>query len=276
MTRFLKLQQLFDTNKDNPQRLNEFASLVFSKERFSGQAVFEEFISFCFKNKEIREGYAHKIVERLVDLPENIDQGNLRLFLKEHLKRIEPKIDCSNFFYDLNFRYKEGNFNFLLTKEDLIEICEKRLEEYCSQNDNPLEAFGLLYLCWDHVDEENHVHLSEGSLEIIYKFIQKVPIKYLLFLIRPKYVPPMSFRGPEYVEFVFEPFTKAILGDWEKFDAFIKGLKPTNIEEKELIEKIDKLFLKYRKERFSQITLLKKELVEYSIIPAIKEVLLNR
>lgn len=269
MKRFNDLQVLFDRNKANSQRLNEFVTVVFSRENFSNQEVFEEFIKFCFTNPEIRENFAPKIIERINDLPKNIDKKKFKDFLFIFLKEMDPEIDCSAFYGNINYRLKKTRDDFILSEDEVIEICEFRLKRYCSDKDDPVEAFSLLYVCWDFVDEGGRINLTKCALKIIRQFIDKIPYKYLQFIVRSKYLPAMSEKGKDLIDFVFEPFTEAIFGSWDNFSAFLHNLKPVTDLEQELLNEIKELFSLYKEDGFRQISLPKSKISHYQGVLAI-------
>ncbi len=250
------IRNLKEQNKD--KQLTEY---LLSFDNFTTFEVFKDIFRVLFEEDKIRIHYAETIISKIKLVQNKFERDQIRLFLHDYLKNVNPELDCYNFFYLINQEHKEGNTTFIISKEISLDISHFRLENYTKNHSDIRTAFSLFYVCWEKVDENNKVHITKRALELMREFVNKVPKDYLNFLLRPKYFPPMTTFYPGQIEFVFEPFTEQIFGGWPNFENFLKEQAVNKVDIKELTE----LYKKYEENQFISIQIPKNQLADFNI-----------
>ncbi len=253
------IQNLKKQNKD--KQLTEY---LLAFDNFSTFEVFKDIFQVLFEEDKIRIHYAEKIISKIKLVQDKFERVQTKSFLLNYLKKVDPELDCYNFFYLINQEHKKGNTSFIISKEVSLEICHFRLERYTETHSDIGTAFTLFYVCWEKVDESNKVHITKRALELMRIFVNKVPKDYLNFLLRPKYYPPIPSFIPLKIEFVFEPFTEKIFGGWQNFEKFLNNQDVTEIGE-EVLSRIKFLYENYKSHNYSTILIPENQLDNLNI-----------
>lgn len=205
----------------------EIIEYLLSIKSFKSFDDWQMIIRALFFVDEIRTISPERIVESIHNAQDEYGKAKVDEFIVALLKEdSDVEKDYSGFLYILNQQLK-NHTKETLTKEDVNGISDRRLERYTQKGTDISKAFSQFYSCWDHVDEKNDVHITADALKFMRGFIEKVPLEYLEFLIRPKYVPVTkeSKLDGDFYSFVMEPFTEQIFGDWLKFEEFLNSQK---------------------------------------------------
>jgi len=199
----------------------EIIDYLLSIQSFKSFEDWQMIIRALFFVDEIRTVSPERIVDSIHYAQDEYGKPKVDEFIVAFLiEDSDVEKDYSGFLYILNQQFK-NHTKETLTKEDVNRICDRRLERYTQKGKDISKAFSQFYSCWNHVDEKNVVHITAGALKLMRGFIEKVPLEYLEFLIRPKYVPAKSKFDNDFYSFVLEPFTDKIFGDWLKFEEFL-------------------------------------------------------
>ena len=207
---------------------------------------------------EIRTASPEHIIESIHNAQEEYGKTEVDEFIIAFLKEdSDLEKDYSSILYILNQEFKHHRKE-TLTKRAVNRICNRRLERYIYNGTNISKAFSHFYSCWECVDAKNVVHITAEALRLMHKFIERFPIEYLEFIIRPKYVPANSrLDGPDFYSFVLEPFTDKIFGDWLKFEEFLDVQKRVNPE---IAGYVSSFYQRYKMNRYSFVGIRDEEL----------------
>lgn len=271
MNRFEKIMAHYKELKDNPPKLNQFINYLIAQEGFSDRGLFEDLFRVYFSIDKIRIDYSEKILDKLERYWRDSRDETFKDFVKTFLKDFDITADCYSFYYLSNQRLRSESSDFILEKSEFQGICEHRLKVYTEQFTDVSFAFGLLYSCWEYVDEDNRIHLTSNSLKLMRVFVQKNANGYLKFLIRSKYVPPMSFVEHGCFDFVFEPFTDKIFDGWDLFEKFLHSLRKNIKVDLNILENIIQLYDRYKDRQYEEIIVCPRELSKFANISAIAE-----
>lgn len=139
-------------------------------------------------------------------------------FFKSLFSQHSPAFFSDN--YALRFilisRTDYANKFFPMTREELLSTSLIRLRKFIrSRSEFDIRVFTLFYYhCIRDVDVSGKISLIELAGMEVRKYLQKYPIEYLRFVIRPKH-------GTAAKLYVFDPFIPEYFGSWEKFEIFL-------------------------------------------------------
>lgn len=264
MDNYLELEALIDRNLSNPLTRKETLKYLETINLFKSFNDWTKIIRLLFRADDIRIGSPELIVERIRFAQEQYRKSEVDNFLIFYLKEeSEPEKNFSNFFYALHQQHKHHQEE-LFAYDEVITICNRRLERYIKIGKDIQVAFTLFYSCWDYVDDKNIVHITDQALKLMRVFIDEVPQDYLEFIVRPKYSPPTAKLDGDFYSFVFEPFTKEIFNGWDKFSSFLQECEGK--ANKQIVEKVKLLFHEYESHSYKLIPILENNIDKYGLL----------
>ncbi|MCK3685985.1 hypothetical protein [Maribellus sp. YY47] len=257
-----KVNDLWNTN---PETRDDTIGYLLSIDKFQSFQDWKKIIEVYF---EIDQYFVEKHSDKIIDLihkgQDEFSTEKVSGFLVEYLKE-DSKIEFnySNLLYLLNQEHKNANRESrkTFTKNELEEICKRRLERFISSPIKDIEkAFNILYSCWDFVDDKNIVHLTSSSLALMRSYIEELPEQYLNFIIRHQFYPiNPDISGGRYI-FVLEPFTKQIFKGWENYELFLKELKENSTVNRNTIECNQKFYDLFKTNKYESVPIHKDDL----------------
>ena len=271
--KFQKLNELYSINKNDHKGIAKMVDYLLDYNKFNIQKDGLDLLKTYLSIDEIREQKAGEIVRFIEELQNTFSKEQIKNVLVEAIESVSPEKSFYNLFYLFNQQFKHNEGNPVFSQNEFQKVCETRLKNYTqnvSNTDMPT-AFEHLYLCWDYVDESNEVHLTDNALKTMYDFVIKFPIKFLQFIIRRRLMSGNSLYAQKEHDFVFEPFTDAIFGSWDKFEAFLKN-QEKSIDDKLIISTIIKFFNQFKQHQYKYFTVKSSELQAYRHIPEINTI----
>lgn len=272
--KFQKLNELYSSYQGDHKSISKMVDYLLDYDKFNLQTDGLEILKSYIFIDEIRENKAGEIVRFIEELQDTFNKEQIKNALIEAINSVSPEKSCYNLFYLFNQQFKHNEGNPVFTKSEFQKICETRLKNYTqnvADTDMPT-AYEHLYSCWDFVDENNEVHLTDNALKIMYAYVSKFPVEFLKFTIRRRLMSGKSLYSQKEHDFVFEPFTDAIFGSWDKFEEFLKEEKKT-IDDEQLISTIIAFYNDFKQHNFKYFTLKSSELHKYTHIPEINKII---
>jgi len=243
MDEYSSLKLKIEEYLKNPSTKREILQYLLSIKEFKDFEDFKHIIGILLDVEDILIDFPQKIFEKIKIGQSSYSKETVNKFLVLFLKEDSaPEKNYRNFFYPLLPHLNTQTEQDILTPDQVKDICNSRLKRYVAGKGDDIEiAFNLFYSCWEKVDKDNVVHITEEALKNIRQFINKVPEQYLKFLIRPRYTPPHRGWDGDFYSFVFEPFTEKIFGGWDNFLSFLEELKAKGIDQS-LVSGIEKSY----------------------------------
>lgn len=228
MDRFRKYEAKIEEYLSRPETKNQIINYLLTIKEYISFEDWKLNIRGQFFVPEIRTGCPDNIIDSINKAQNEYGKPEVDEFIVDFLKEdSDIEMDYTGFLYLLNQQFKSHRKE-TLTKESVNLICNRRLDRYTQKGTDISKAFTHFYSCWDYVDKENTVHITNEALKIMHGFIEKFPGEYLEFLIRPRYVPAKSKLDGDFYSFVLEPFTDKIFGGWLKFEEFLNCQQEVN------------------------------------------------
>jgi hypothetical protein len=125
-----------------------------------------------------------------------------------------------------NYIDNKTDFYFPLDKLEVQKISLERLKQFLgSRSEFDTRVFIFFYYnCWSSKTTESKVVILEDANKLVYEYINKYPLDYLRWAIRPRSTPHMDN------EYVFEPFTYQYFDDWDNFEKFLNSHARDKVE----------------------------------------------
>jgi hypothetical protein len=140
----------------------------------------------------------------------------------------------------------DEGFKFLLSKKELQDISVEALKEFVKEKKYfDSRAFDLFYYnCIDTINQETYeTRLLDEANKTIRSYIERFPIDYFRFSIRPTIYP---------LEYIFEPFTDEYFKSWDEFKMFIENVDG-NSEELDFLKEYFQKFESMNHQKFNLI-----------------------
>lgn len=241
---------------------------------FKSFSDFKEVIITMLSVDRFQNYYNDRIIVHISEYYQNnsVNRREIEEFMRELLENQINLGEKYSFYTFIYLKYMENpGFVFPVAETTLKKICLNRLKLFVKMGeDDVIKCSNLYYLCRDHTDNNQNVHLQVDARKYMRMFIENFPWSYIKFLIRP-YGLPIYTRVNS--EFTIEPFVEFTFNGWNGFWEFLNNFLSSDLYPKyrESFDKYYKFFIKFRDSNYKPVPVNSNDYKYFGIDELIKE-----